>query len=437
MPHPSPEPRTGPLAGTTMTPGSPTDDRYAAFRHRPFALYFVSRFLSAFAAEAAIVAVGWQVYDLTRDPFSLGLIGLVLFMPALALILVTGSVADRFGRRSIMLISELVIAGCIVALAAMTIAGLTSVVPIFVILFVIGVARAFLGPASQALAPNLVPASDLPNAIAWNSMSWQMASVVAPVAGGLLYGVGAPVPYIVAAVLLAAACLAIAAVPKQPRRANTEAADWASLVGGFAYIWRQKVVLGAISLDLFAVLVGGAVALMPVFARDVLDLGPAGLGWLRAAPGIGAIAMAVLLASKPIRRQAGMKMFVAVGLFGVATIVFGLSTSLPVSILALAGLGAVDTVSVYVRQSLVQLWTPDELLGRVSAVNSVFVGASNELGEFRAGTMAAFIGPVPAVVLGGAGAVVIAVVWALGFPQLRRIQTLDRDREIAAASFAG
>jgi hypothetical protein len=241
----------------------------------------------------------------------------------------------------------------------------------------------------------------------------------------------------VAAVLLAAACLAIAAVPKQPRRANTEAADWASLVGGFAYIWRQKVVLGAISLDLFAVLVGGAVALMPVFARDVLDLGPAGLGWLRAAPGIGAIAMAVLLASKPIRRQAGMKMFVAVGLFGVATIVFGLSTSLPVSILALAGLGAVDTVSVYVRQSLVQLWTPDELLGRVSAVNSVFVGASNELGEFRAGTMAAFIGPVPAVVLGGAGAVVIAVVWALGFPQLRRIQTLDRDREIAAASFAG
>jgi Arabinose efflux permease len=417
-----------------MTPGSPTDDRFAAFRHRPFAYYFASRFLSAFASEAAVVAVGWQIYDLTRDPFDLGLIGLIVFAPSLLLILVTGSVADRFGRRSIMLICEIVIALCIGALAFLAIRGLTSVAPVFMIMLVIGIARAFHGPAAQALAPNLVPARDLPNAIAWNSMAWQTASVVAPVTGGLLYGLAAPVPYLVATAMLVLAAAAIVAVPKQPRRARGEPPTWTSLLAGFGYIWREKVVLGAISLDLFAVLVGGAVALMPVFARDVLELGPAGLGWLRAAPGIGSIVMAIFLASRPIRRHAGMKMFVAVGLFGIATVVFGLSKNPLVSISALAVLGAVDTISVYVRQSLVQLWTPDELLGRVSAVNSVFVGASNELGEFRAGTMAAFIGPVPAVVIGGIGAVVIAVAWAAGFPQLRRIQTLDRDREMAAAS---
>lgn len=410
------------------------DDRFAAFRHRAFTYYFTARFLSTFGLQIISVAVGWQIYDLTRDPFDLGLVGLIQFLPALVLILLTGAAADRYGRRTIMMICEIIIGVCAAALVYFAWQGLTSPLPIFAVLLVIGIARAFFAPASQSLAPNLVPARDLPNAIAWNSTSWQTATIVGPVAGGLLYGVGATAPYATALGFFALATLFITLVPPPRQRSRGQAQSWQALVAGLSYVRNQKIVLGAISLDMFAVLLGGAVALMPVFARDVLELGPTGLGWLRAAPGIGAIAMAIYLASYPVRRHAGAAMFIAVGIFGAATVTFGLSTSPLLSIAALIVMGASDMISVYVRQSLVQLWTPDELRGRVSAVNMVFIGASNELGEFRAGTMAALIGPVAAVAIGGAGTLAVALAWSFGFPALRQIQSLDRDAEESRAA---
>jgi MFS family permease len=410
------------------------EDRFAAFRHRAFAFYFTARFLSTFALQIISVAVGWQIYDLTRDPFDLGLVGLIQFLPALVLILFTGSAADRYGRRTIMMICEIVIGVCGAALVYFAWRGLTTPLPIFTVLMVIGIARAFFAPASQSLAPNLVPAHDLPNAIAWNSTSWQTATIVGPVAGGLLYGIGPIAPYLTALGFFGLATLFITLVPPPLQRTRGQAQSWQTLVAGFSYVRNQKIVLGAISLDMFAVLLGGAVALMPVFARDVLELGPTGLGWLRAAPGIGAIAMAIYLASRPVRRHAGAAMFIAVGIFGAATVVFGLSTSPLLSVFALIVMGAADMISVYVRQSLVQLWTPDELRGRVSAVNMVFIGASNELGEFRAGTMAALIGPVAAVVIGGAGTLAVALAWSFGFPALRQIQSLDKDAEESRAA---
>ena len=412
-----------------MQPLVQAEDRFAAFRHRAFAFYFTSRFLSTFALQIISVSVGWQIYDLTRNPFDLGLVGLIQFLPALVLILFTGAAADRYGRRTIMLICETVIGLSAAALVFFAWRGLTTPLPIFAVLLVIGISRAFFAPASQSLAPNLVPARDLPNAIAWNSTSWQTATIVGPVAGGLLYGLGAMAPYLTALGFFLAAIIALALVPQPSQRSRGQAQSWRTLVAGFSYVRNQKIVLGAISLDMFAVLLGGAIALMPVFARDVLELGPWGLGFLRASPGIGAIAMAIYLASRPIRRHAGRAMFIAVGVFGAATIIFGLSKSLPLTMAALIVMGASDMISVYVRQSLVQLWTPDDLRGRVSAVNMVFIGASNELGEFRAGVMASLIGPVAAVVIGGAGTLAVAVAWSLGFRQLRQIQSLDKDAE--------
>ncbi len=401
-------------------------DRFAAFRHRSFTYYWFARFFSAFGMQMIAVAVGWQIYDLTRNPFDLGIIGLVQFLPALLLILVTGAAADRYGRRLIMGLCELASLGAAAALIVLTLRGLTSPLPVFAVLLVFGIARAFFAPASVALAPNLVPEKDLPNAVAWNSMAWQTATIVGPVAGGLLYGLGATVPYWTSLVLFTVASVMIFVIPKPAQKRGVHSQDWETLSAGFRYIWREKVVLGAISLDMFAVLLGGAVALMPVFARDVLELGPWGLGLLRSAPGIGAVLMAVYLAAHPISRNAGSTMFIAVGLFGFSTLVFGWSTITWLSIAALAVMGAADMISVYVRQTLVQLWTPDELRGRVNAVNMVFIGASNELGEFRAGSMAALIGAVPAVIFGGAGAMGIAALWAVLFPTLRRIQRIDR-----------
>jgi len=399
--------------------------RYAAFRHRSFAFYWLARFLSAFGMQMIAVAVGWQIYDLTRNPFDLGIIGLVQFLPALLLILVTGAAADRFGRRMIMGLCEVVSILAAAALIALTVRGLTSPLPVFAVLLVFGIVRAFFAPASTSLAPNLVPEKDLANAVAWNSMSWQVA-IVGPVAGGLLYGLGDAVPYTTSLVFFGIASILIFVIPKPPQKRGVRNQSWETLSAGFRYIWRQKVVLGAISLDMFAVLLGGAVALLPVFARDVLELGPWGLGLLRAGPGIGAVAMAVYLAAHPFRNHAGATMFVAVGIFGLATAVFGASKIAWLSIVALIVMGAADMISVYVRQTLIQLWTPDELRGRVSAVNMVFIGASNELGEFRAGSMAALIGAVPAVIVGGVGAVGIAALWAALFPGLRRIQRLER-----------
>ncbi|MCJ8520188.1 MFS family permease [Pseudorhizobium tarimense] len=400
-------------------------DRFAAFRHVSYARFFTSRFLAAFAIQIISVSVGWQMYDETGSALYLGLIGLFQFLPSLLLILVTGSVADHYNRRAIVAICQAVGAVCASALLALTIADMFMPWLVFAILTVFGIERAFMGPAVQSLAPNLVPEGDLANAIAWNSSSWQTASIVGPVAGGLLYGVSAVAAYSAAFAMLVAAGILVMLIPKPAQRTGSRTVSWSEILAGFRFIGQEKVVLGAISLDLFAVLLGGAVALMPIFARDVLVLGPWGLGLLRAAPGIGAVAVALWLAFYPIRHRAGVAMFVGVALFGAGTVIFGLSETTWLSIGALMLMGASDMMSVYVRETLIVLWTPDEVRGRVNAVNMVFVGASNELGEFRAGTMASIFGAVPAVVIGGAGTLAVAAIWAMGFPQLRKIDSLE------------
>lgn len=401
------------------------DQRYAAFRHKAFLSYWTARFLTTFATQIVSVAVGWQMYDLTRNPFDLGLVGIVQFLPSLLLVLITGVVADRFGRRLIMALSALLEAICALALLLLTLRGVSGPLPIFVVLAMFGVARAFFGPASSSLFANLVPQEDFANAIAWNSSAWQTATIVGPVAGGLLYGLSAEAAYATAAVLMLAAGALIFTIPRPAQRSATDKPTMQTLFAGFGYIWGEKIVLGAISLDLFAVLLSGASALLPVYARDILELGPWGLGLLRSAPGVGAICVAVWLAGHPIRDHAGRIMLGFVALFGAFTVLFGLSTLTWLSIAALALLGATDMFSVYIRETLIQLWTPDEVRGRVNAVNQVFVGASNELGEFRAGTMAALIGTVPAVVIGGIGAVTVAGLWAVLFPQLRKVRHLN------------
>jgi MFS family permease len=396
-----------------------------AFRHPGFVLFWISRFLTTFATQVVSVAVGWQVYDLTRNPFDLGLVGLVQFAPALLLVLVTGTVSDRFNRRAIVAASQVVEGICAAALLALTLSGSISVGQIFTLLFAFGIARAFMNPAAQSLIPNLVPTEDLASAIALSASSWQIATILGPVAGGLLYGLSPEFAYGAAGALFAAAGILVALVPRPPHKTVSEATTWSTVVAGFRYVWHEKIVLGAISLDLFAVLLGGAVALLPAYARDILDVGPWGLGLLRSASGIGAVTMAIWLTFRPVRDHAGLIMFLAVGCFGLFTLVFGLSTVVWLSVLALALAGAADMVSVYVRETLIQLWTPDAVRGRVNAVNMVFVGASNELGEFRAGTVAALIGVVPAVVVGGIGTIAVACVWAWGFPGLRKARHLD------------
>ncbi|MBY5332574.1 MFS transporter [Rhizobium leguminosarum] len=404
---------------------SPTGDRFAAFRHSSYTRFFFARFLLSFSQQIVSVAVGWQMYDQTGSAIYLGLIGLVQFLPSLLLILVTGSVADRYNRRAIAALCSLASALCTLALLVMTVMGTFTPLPVFAVLLIFGVERAFMSPAVQSLAPNLVPEQALSNAIAWNSSSWQLAAITGPVLGGLLYGVSASTAYTVAVIFSVFGAALLYMIPKPEQKTTGETKSWAMILGGFSFIRAEKVVLGAISLDLFAVLLGGATALMPIFARDILTLGPWGLGLLRAAPGLGAIVMAIFLAAYPLKHRAGIYMFIGVALFGVGTIIFGVSTNTEVSIAALALMGAADMVSVYVRESLIALWTPDQLRGRVNAVNMVFVGASNELGEFRAGTMAAIFGAVPAVVIGGIGTLVVAAIWVSSFAKLRRIDTLD------------
>lgn len=400
-------------------------DHWGALRHHGFLLFWVSRLCATFATQILSVAVGWQIYDLTRNPFDLGLVGLVQFAPALLLVLVTGTVSDRYNRRRIVAVCQFVEATCGATLLALTVAGTVSPGGIFAVLAVFGIARAFMNPASQSLIPNLVPERDLASAIALSSSSWQIATIVGPVIGGLLYGVAAAAPYATSMALFALSAAIVLLVPRPPQKTVPEPASWSTVVAGFRYVWHEKIVLGAISLDLFAVLLGGAVALLPAYARDILETGPWGLGLLRAAPGIGAIVTAIYLAVRPVRDHAGAIMFVAVGLFGLFTLVFGVSTAVWLSVLALALAGAADMVSVYIRETLIQLWTPDAVRGRVNAVNMVFVGASNELGEFRAGTVAALIGVVPAVVLGGVGTLAVAGLWAWAFPMLRDARRLD------------
>lgn len=397
-----------------------------AFSYPRFRFFWLAALAVGFAVQIMSVSVGWQIYDITRDPLYLGFVGLATFMPSLLLVLVTGFTADKFSRRRIMQICYGVEFACAGVLLFISLYHVNAVWPIFVVLVVLGTARAFMSPASTSLAPNLVPPVALANAISMNVTSWQLASILGPVAGGLLYGISGPVAYSVAGVLIVVALICISLIEAPPQHDAGQETSIGTLLAGVRYIFRQRIVLGAISLDLFAVLMGGAVALMPVFARDILEVGPWGLGLLRAAPGIGAIIMALYLVKFPVRDNAGVVLFIFVAGFGLFTMLFGLSTSVWLSVPLLALIGACDMVSVSIRETIMQLWTPDDVRGRVNAVNSVFIGASNELGEFRAGMMAAVIGAQTAVAFGGAATVVVAGLWSQIFPELRRQREINK-----------
>lgn len=409
------------------TPASARRSSYAAFKHRDFTLYWLARFLAAVALQMLAVAVGWQVYEVSRDPLDLGLVGLFTFLPAILLILLTGHVADRFDRRHVIMICYTLEALCAAALLTLAWQGLEAVWPIFVVVFGIGIARAFASPASQAFMPNLVPVEDFSNALAWNSTAWQIATVGGPAVGGLLYALGPEVVYGTGTAFLALAAMMMAAMRFRRVKTPVEPATWDTLIAGIRFIWSKQIILGAISLDMFAVLFGGATALLPIFARDILEIGPWGLGMLRSAPALGAVLVAVVLAHRPVRTNAGRALFVSVAVFGAATVVFGWSTNIWLSLAMLVVLGAADMISVFVRQSLVLMRTPDEMRGRVNAVNMVFVGASNEIGEFESGVVAAWFGAVASVIIGGVCTMAIAGLWAVWFPALRRVDRLDAD----------
>lgn len=395
------------------------------FRHRPFALFWAGRLLSQFGYQMQAVAIGWEVYALTDSPLALGLVGLVQYLPIISLVLVVGHVADRYDRRITIPLAQLAEAVCAVLLVAGAWHGWSRVEPLFAIILVIGVARAFESPAMSATLPGLVGDARLQEASAWSASANQTATIMGPAAGGLLYAFGSPVPFGVAAACFAAAAVAVRAIPFAPPVAKREPASWRSMFSGIAFIRGNPAVLGAISLDLFAVLLGGATALLPIFARDILHTGPWGLGVLRAAPAAGALLMSAALLRRPLRRHAGPVMFGAVAVFGVATVVFAVSQSVWLSLVALATLGAADVVSVVIRFSLVQMRTPEAMRGRVSAVNALFIGTSNQLGEFESGTTAALFGTVPAVLIGGIGTIGVALLWMRLFPSLRRIDALE------------
>jgi MFS family permease len=386
--------------------------------------YLSARVLAVMAAQIQTVAVGWQIYNITHDPLDLGFIGLSQFLPFVVLILPAGQIADRYDRRRIVTTCYAAQAVCAVLLLVFALRGLQVVWPVFLAMVVLGCARAFQMPSSQALLPNLVPTQSFTRAVALNSSVFQITTIVGPSVGGLLYLAGPAVVYAMVLMLIVIAFVLMYSIGPEPRVAReVEPVNWSTLLSGLRFVWSKSIVLGAISLDLFAVLFGGAVALLPVFARDVLHAGPVELGLLRTAPGVGASVCALLLAAKPMRRQVGAWMFAGVAVFGVATVVFGLSENLAVSLIALAILGAADMVSVYIRHLLVQLETPDYIRGRVSAVSSVFIGASNELGEFESGVTAKWWGAVRAVVIGGVATLVVTGIWIRLFPSLRRLQT--------------
>ena len=409
---------------TDRLPDAAPPDRRRLLSYPGVSRLLFSRCGSAMGYQMQSVAIGWQIYALTHRALSLGLVGLAQFLPMVLLIFVAGHAADRFDRRRIAAICQIVEALGAACLAAGSLMHALTPGLIYAVVIVLGAARAFEGPCLQAMLPSLVPPASFSRLAALASSLFQTVTIVGPSVGGLLYGLGAPVPYEICAGLFAVAAICVSLVPAGIRRPR-EVASLRAVFGGIAFIRARPQILGAISLDLFAVLLGGATALLPVYASDILHAGPIALGLLRAAPAVGALAISLLLARRPIRGRAGALMFAAVGLFGVATIVFGLSRWLPLSIAALTVLGAADVVSVVVRSSLVQLQTPDAMRGRVSAVNMLFIGTSNQLGEFESGTLAALIGAVPTVVLGGVGTLVVTLLWMGFFPTLRRLDRLE------------
>jgi MFS family permease len=394
-----------------------------------FRRFLWTRLLGSAANQILMVALAWQIYDLTGSAFDLGLVGLAQFVPALLLTLPAGHWVDREDRRRVLAVALLLQAVASLVLGAGSVAGWVDRAMIFAMCVVMGVARALQMPSQQAIVPALVPIEQLPRAFAATSTLLKVAVVGGPVLGGFLYAFGPQVAYFTCLAFLVVSIAYIATIPRIRPAAEAAPMSVESLLAGFAFIWRKKQVLGAISLDLFAVLLGGATALLPIYAKDILDTGPWGLGLLRAAPAAGALVVGLVLAQRPLARHVGRRMFAAVAIYGVATVVFAVSRDFALSLVALAVSGAADMVSVVVRQTLVQLDTPDDMRGRVSAVNGVFIGASNELGEFRAGTMAAWIGPIAATLVGGAGTLLVAALWLRAFPALaRRDRLLERDR---------
>ncbi len=398
----------------------------AAFRYPNFRYYMTARYLATASSEMQAVGVAWQIYGLTHRPLDLGLVGLAQFLPGILLFLVAGHTADRIRRQRILESCASGFALCSVLLVVLTIRGLDSVYPIYAVLLLNGVVRAFYGPAAQAFLPLLVPEDDFPNAVAWASSIFQAAMVTGPMVGGILYGIaGNPLPvYGCAATAYLTALLLLSAVRVEGAPRPLPSASLGMVLDGLRYIWRNKLILGAISLDLFAVLLGGAVALLPVYAKEILNIGATGLGVLRSAPGAGAVLMAIFVAYRPLRRRVGVAMLWCVFGFGVFTIVFGLARSAVLAVVALLLVGACDMVSIIVRHTLVQLRTPDDMRGRVSAVNMVFVGASNEVGQFESGVTAQWLGTIPAVIAGGVGTIAVVALWAWMFPSLRQVDAL-------------
>lgn len=386
----------------------------------------LARFLTTTSSEMQSVAVGWQVYDLVHRPLDLGLVGLAQFLPGILLFLIAGHTADRIARQRIVQTCYAGFSVCSLLLLAFTLRGADSVYPIYAALLLNGGVRAFNAPASQAFLPLLVPQQHFPSAVAWSASIFQTATIVGPMIGGLLYGLtGTPGPvYACAAIAYLGSLFFVSRIQTEAAERRPIAASLATGLEGLKYIWRNKLIFSAISLDLFAVLLGGAVALLPVYAREILNVGATGLGILRSAPGIGAVIMALIVAHWPLQRRAGITMLGCVFAFGIFTIVFGLSRNLALSLSMLVLIGASDMVSVIIRHTMIQLGTPDEMRGRVSAVNMVFIGASNEVGQFESGVTAQWFGVVPAVALGGLGTVIIVIAWNWLFPEMRRVEKL-------------
>src|SRR5450432_3845609 len=394
----------------------------AAFTHPAFVLFQIARFLIVAAVEMQAVAVGWQVYEITHRPLDLGFVGLAQFLPAILLFPISGHASDRFERRNVLSACYGGYAVCFALLLALAQRGVPSIRSIYVVLVLIGVVRSFNSTASRSILPQLVPEEHFPNAVAWNASIFQAATILGPSFGGILYAAfhGPSVVYAVALLTAIGATLSTFRIKPETKARPREPMTLKTVFAGLHYILEKKLILGAISLDLFAVLLGGAVALLPVYAREILRTGPWGLGLLRSAPGVGAAIMAVLLAHRPLRGRSGLILLWSVAGFGVFTIIFGVSRSLVISLIALLLLGASDMVSVIIRATLTQLATPDEMRGRVTAVDMIFIGTSNEFGQFESGVTAQWFGTVPAVVLGGIGTLVVIGLWAWLFPELRQ-----------------
>jgi MFS family permease len=399
-------------------------DAASVLRNRNVFLFLAARFCSAMAVMMFSVAVGWQVYALTGSAFALGMVGLAQFLPAFLLTLPGGLAADRFDRRTLLLVSYALDILVGIALLALSLQRSPGAVWIFVVIAFVGVGRAFMAPANGSLLPLLVGPEAFPRAVAWNSTVFQIATIAGPALGGILYALGPWLVYGIATALLISGFVFIANMRGQWKVRNSSA-GWSGLLEGVRFVFAKKAILGAVSLDLFAVLFGGATALLPIFTRDILHTGPWGLGILRSSPAVGAALMALWLAHYPIRGRAGRRMFTCVAVFGVCTIAFALSRNFWLSIVTLIVLGGVDMVSVIIRGTLVQVSTPDAMRGRVSAVNMLFIGASNELGEFESGVTAAWLGTIPATVAGGVGTLVVVLLWWRLFPTLRQADRLE------------